>query len=426
MGLGRALQLRALPAHNEAVPNPWSGETVPGYQMFGGRRKRVLLPPTEREALAVPAFWRGHNYVCGTVGMLPVTAMQDTVQLEPQPAILRQPDISQTPMAFWAGVASALTLYGNSVCLITDIDRGLGYPAALKLIHPLHAAVRLAGDPSEPDIGGWYISGHFVDPSRVWHVKSFVALPGQPLGMGLLDGSPDGIAAAVAVADYAASYFAGGGVPPGVLKIHRPDVTQAQADEAKALWIRKQAGKAEPAVLNELTDFTPLAFNPVNSQMIESRQLSLTDIALLWGLPPSKLGSNSGTGTYRNAEHEEIQARNDGVSPWTRLLEQAVSLSLLPHGQRASWRLDAYLRSDTLSRFRAYQTALGGPGPQSAWMLTDEVRALEELDPMADALADDVAAGLAGHIAEPPVSGNQSGPDAPNPSTARNGVAPNG
>jgi len=80
---------------------------------------------------------------------------------------------------------------------------------------------------------------------------------------------------------------------------------------------------------------------------------------------------------------EEVQARNDAVAPWTTLLEQAGSIELLPRGQRLVWDLSASLRTDTLSQYQAYQAALGGPGPTSAWMLADEIRARENMDPMA-------------------------------------------
>jgi HK97 family phage portal protein len=342
---------------------------------------RVLPPPTEQSALSVPAFWRGHAYVCGSVGLLPVTGWRDTDELEPQPSILVRPDPNQTPMAFWSGVTSALTLYGNSVNIVTATDR-LGYPTALMPVHPLLAAVRFEGNPSSPTIGGWYLAGHFYDPSQVWHVKSHLGRTGWPLGRGLLDAVPDGIAAAQAVQDYAASYFHSGGMPTGILRIHRPEITQEQADDAKANWMQKFSGTNEPAVLNELTDFMPIAYKPVDSQMIEERQLSLIEVALMWGLPPTKLGASVGGGTYRNAEMEEIQARNDAVTPWTALLEQAVSIGLLPRGQHAEWNLDAKLRADTLSRFQAYQIALGGPGPLSAWLQRDEVRVAESFDPL--------------------------------------------
>jgi hypothetical protein len=115
---------------------------------------------------------------------------------------------------------------------------------------------------------------------------------------------------------------------------------------------------------------------------------------------------------------EETQARNDAVAPWTVLLEEAISIDLLPRGQRAAFDLSAHLRTDTLSQYQAYQFALGGAGPTSAWLLADEVRARENLDPMAvtqaelaQAIAD---AGVApsdtaeGAPALPPIPGGPS------------------
>jgi HK97 family phage portal protein len=435
VGLARLLtrsDVAATPVAGSASPSaigpPPPTDTGPGG--WYPPPTAVLPAPSERTALAVPAFWRGHAYVCGGIGLLPVGAFRDTEELDPQPPLVRQPDPNQTPMAFWAGVTSALTLYGNSICVITGTDR-LGYPTSLYPVHPLYAAVRFAGNPSDPLIAGWYLAGHFYDPSQVWHVKSHLGRPGWPLGRGLLDAVPDGIALAGAVQGYAETYFASGGMPTGVLKIHRPEITQDQADTAKTNWVAKYAGTNSVAVLNELTDFTPIAYKPVDSQMIESRALTLTDVALMWGLPPTKLGSNVGGSTYKNAEMEEIQARNDALQPWASLLEQAVSINLLPRGQHAEWNMDAKLRADTLTRYQAYQFALGGPGPASQWMLVDEVRGLENLDAMAAALDD---AGAQATLAEqggdsdvePVVGPTSGGPGTGNTTEQLAPASPNG
>lgn len=342
----------------------------------------VLPAATEASALAVPAFWQCHSYVCSTVGMLPVTVFRDTDALDPQPGIIRQPDPNQTPMSFWAGVVSALALYGNSVNLITSRDR-YGYPQTVKPVHPTLTAVRFMGNPMAPSIAAWYIAGQIYDPTDVWHIRSHKGRTGWPLGRGLIDTTTDPVAMALALQSYAASFFNNSGVPLGILKIHRPEITQAQADDARSRWINKYSGANSVAVLNELTDFTPVAFRPIDSQMIESRGESRIDMANLWSMPPTKLGAPVAGGTYRNAEQEEVQARNDAIAPWTVLLEQAISIDLLPRGQRAAWDLAASLRTDTLSLYQAYQAALGGPGPQSSWLLVDEVRARQNLDPMA-------------------------------------------
>jgi hypothetical protein len=88
--------------------------------------------------------------------------------------------------------------------------------------------------------------------------------------------------------------------------------------------------------------------------------------------------------TYKNAQMEEVQNRNDSMAPWISLLEEAASNELLPRGQMLKWDISAWLETDTLSEFQAIQLALGGPGPSSQWMLVDEVRARKNLDPIAD------------------------------------------
>ena len=382
MGLANLL-VRSSPNFGSVAPNVPSAP--PSTFMSGPEQtwppSHVLTPPSEAQALGVPAFWKAHSYVCGTVGMLPVTVYRGTDALDPQPAVMRQPDPNQTPMAFWAGVVSSLALYGNSINLVTSRDR-YGFPLTLKPVHPTLVAVRFAGNPMTPSIDSFYLAGKMYDPGDVWHVKSYNARVGWPLGRGLIDTDSDAIAMQLALQSYAAGYFNGGGIPTGILKVHRPEITQAQADSAKAAWINNYSGAPTVAVLNELVDYAPVAFKPVDSQMVESRQFGLIEVADMWNLPPSKLGAAI-TNPYKNAQAEEVQARNDGVAPWTVLLEEAISIDLLPRGQNAVWDLAAALRTDTLSEYQAYQAALGGPGPQSSWLLVDEVRARNNLDPMA-------------------------------------------
>ena len=378
----RATSPNALPASSAPIAPPSPAGWMAGPEQTWPPAN-VLAPPSEAQALSVPAFWRGHAIVTGGVGMLPRVVYRGTDALDPQPAIIRQPDPAQSSMAFWAGVASSLALYGNAICVITSSDK-LGYPLTLRPVHPTLAAVRFTGNPMTPSVDAWYVAGQVYDPSDIWHVKSHLGRAGWPLGRGLIDTDADAIAMALALQSYGARYFNASGVPAGVLKIHRPEVTQEQADNAKSAWLAKYSGASTIAVLNELTDFTPVAFKPVDTQMIESRQFSLIEVALMWGIPPTKLGANVGGGTYRNAQMEEIQNRNDAISPWTRLLEEAASNDLVPRGQHVEWDLSAFLQTDTLTQYQAYQLALGGPGPMSQWLLVDEVRARENLDPMQD------------------------------------------
>jgi hypothetical protein len=90
-------------------PGSLAPPAIPGATFMPGPEQTFPAPlnlpqPNETQALSVPAFWRGHAYVCGTVGMLPAVAYRGTDIVDPQPSVLVQPDPNQTPMAFWAGV----------------------------------------------------------------------------------------------------------------------------------------------------------------------------------------------------------------------------------------------------------------------------------------------------------------------------------
>src|SRR5215472_9570612 len=414
------LKKRVALLESRSSPNVAPASTAASTFMAGPEQgwpsSSVLPAPSESDALSVPAFWRGCAIVCGGVGMLPRTVFRGTDALDPQPAVVRQPDPNQTAMAFWTGVTESLTLYGNAISIVTSRDK-LGYPLTLKPIHPTMAAVRFTGNPMAPTIEAWYVAGQVYDPADIWHVKSHLGRAGWPLGRGLIDSTEDAIAMALALQTYGARYFNQGGMPTGILKVHRPEVTQDQADTAKAAWINKYSGAPTVAVLNELVDFQPVSWRPVDSQMIESRQFSLTEVALMWGIPPSKLGANVGGSTYKNAQMEEVQNRNDSMAPWISLLEEAGSNELLPRGQTLKWDLSAWLETDTLSEYQAINLALGGPGPASQWLLVGEIRARKNLDPIGD-VAEELGV-------EPPVGVVEPGPaPAPPPSPMAPMMAP--
>ena len=171
---------------------------------------------------------------------------------------------------------------------MTEGEDRLGYPSALRAVHPLHASVRFAGNPAEPDIAAWYLMGHEVDPADVWHVRSYIGRTGWPLGRGVLEGPAEALSLAQALQDYAAGYFAGGAMPSVALKVNRPELTQGEADQVRTDFASKFGGTdRKPAVLNSLTDIQPIASNPTDSQLVEARMMSLGDVALLFGLPPS-------------------------------------------------------------------------------------------------------------------------------------------
>jgi HK97 family phage portal protein len=70
--------------------------------------------------------------------------------------------------------------------------------------------------------------------------------------------------------------------------------------------------------------------------------------------------------------------------PWVSRIEQSINKTLFSESDRkagvfAAFKLDGLLRGDTQSRYTAYGSAL-----QNTWMTRNEVRALENLNPVPD------------------------------------------
>jgi HK97 family phage portal protein len=132
----------------------------------------------------------------------------------------------------------------------------------------------------------------------------------------------------------------------------------------------------EPAVLNESTKFEPISDNAGDAQLVESRTFDLTEIANMLGLPAYYLGAPNSSRTYSNIENEQQQLLRFSLAPWMIRFEQAFS-DLLPRGQVAKFNVDAFLRTDTLTRYQAHKIGIEG-----GFLTPDEARALEDLQPI--------------------------------------------
>ena len=133
------------------------------------------------------------------------------------------------------------------------------------------------------------------------------------------------------------------------------------------------------AVLNATTEFKPLQLDPQALQLTELLRMSAWEIALVYGIPPYKLGISMGySNTYANIESASIDYVQDALLPWARRLEAAFDAAF-PRGTSLKLNLDGLRRADTKTRYDAYATGL-----EAGFLTVDEVRQREDLAPMTD------------------------------------------
>ncbi len=358
--------LRSVPAPEEF---PAVSVTPPPRLAAGGVEQAMTLESVYR---AVQVLQTGAS-------QLTLDVWRGGRRLDAVPSLLAKPDLNSSLSAFLAETVGALAQRGNAYWL-----HNLGpkrETVNLTVLPPLEVAP-IRYEPGRPRRWAW--RGREYGPDEMTHLQ-LMRTTGRAEGLGPLQAWRASVAGALAVRDYTASWMTGGGVPNGVLSTDMP-LTAEDAAAYKAQWMASVKA-SEPAVLGRGLTYQYLALKPSEIQWIESRQLTPTEVARLFGIPASLMltGVKGSSLTYSNLEMDTLQFVRWTLMAYLREVEEAFS-ACLPRGQRARFNLDAILRADTASRYAAYSTAI------SAGFLTpDEVRAEEGLAPLTNPTADQEA-----------------------------------
>ena len=95
----------------------------------------------------------------------------------------------------------------------------------------------------------------------------------------------------------------------------------------------------------------------MDAQLASTREWSLRDVALAFGVPAYMLGVPGDSSTYANVESRMIELRTFTLLPWQRRIESTLDAQL-PKGTSLKVRSDGLLRADTSTRYSAYSAAL--------------------------------------------------------------------
>lgn len=182
---------------------------------------------------------------------------------------------------------------------------------------------------------------------------------------------------ALAMNDYASSFFAGGGVPPlaleGPLPQGREAFERAMNDIKRAV---DQAKQSERPFFGMPPGHTlkAIGLDPEKGQMTEARRFQVEEIARVFGLPPVFLQDLT-NGTFSNTEQQDLHLVKHLIAQLARQFEDELNLKLFgAHNNRkfVEHNLDGLMRGDFKSRVEALAR-----GVQSALLTPNEARELE-------------------------------------------------
>jgi HK97 family phage portal protein len=352
---------------------------------FGGAVSSAGVSVDEISALNFSPVWQAVRIVSETVATLPIHVYRrdtdgrrraddllvaDLLRWEPNP------EMTSTQFRE-AWVAHALT-WGNG---FAEIERdSLGRAMRIWLLLP--NAVTVTRDPAGNVI---YLIRHesgqqvALPQSDVLHLAG----PGFDglIGYSVISKARESIGLGLACEQFGSSMFGSGARPSGILE-HPGRLSDDARARLRGDFERLHAGidnAHRVAVLEEGLKWTQTSIPPDDAQFLQTRAYQIEEIARWFNIPVSKLRIKDG-GSYASLEQENSAFLTECLRPWLVRIEQEVRRKLLLPESSALYvehNVDGLLRTDLASRYQAYSI-----GRNWGWLSVNEVRALEQLEPV--------------------------------------------
>ena len=348
---------RAMPAplRNSGflVGNNWSGENV-----------------TEETALEVAAVLSCVSLLADSVASLPLRAITQTgdrsVGVE-TPTFLTFPAATVTQYELIHMVVSSLALHGNAYLWLDYAGGTAGMPSQIVPLHPDNVNVTITGNDRT-----YTVAGQPIDINQILHLRWFTP-PQAARGISPLHQQRNTIGSALAVERHVSQWYGEGGTPSSVLEVDG-DISVEAAKVLQATWETQHRRRRRPAVLSGGVKWKPISASAADMELNASREYSVSEIARVFRIPAHMIGAKSASQTYTNNEQAGLNFLTFTLLPWLRRIESAFT-DLMPPGQRVQFDTAAFLRADTINRYRAHQLGIA-----SGFLTPNEVRAIEGLE----------------------------------------------
>lgn len=183
--------------------------------------------------------------------------------------------------------------------------------------------------------------------------------------------------------------FGNGARPGGFLK-HPGSLSKDAKDRLRDDLERLHRGvknASRIAVLEEGLDWVQNSIPPDDAQFLQTRLHQVQEIARWFGVPPHLVGDLSHA-TYANVEQNGINFATHSIRPWCVRIEQGFAHQLMTPTERASYfvehSLDGLSRGDQASRYASHSI-----GRQNGWLSIDDVRRIENMNPLPEGRGSD-------------------------------------
>ena len=354
---------------------------------FGGRPVSSGVAVNETTAMQSTAVFASVRLIAGTIASLPLPVYRrdgDTKERDSDNPVYKllhdrpNPDLSSFQ---WrqTGVAHQL-LYGN---WYNEIEFRRGKPWALHPIPPWRVKVLTKNRGKYYDIEIPNGENYILPASKILHVPN-ITVTGA-VGISCIQAGAEAVGLSLAAEEYGAKFF-GEGTNVGAVVEHPGKIApDRRADFAENMRVQYAGLKKSHKLmlLEEGMKFARIGVPPNEAQFIETRKYQVAEIGRLFGITQLHKIGDLERATFSNVEHLGIEFVTDTIRPLLVNIEQEFNYRLFEDDAFCEFLVDGLLRGDTATRYAAYATAR-----QWGWMSANDVRRLENMNPLPDEQGD--------------------------------------
>lgn len=346
----------------------------------------------ERTALQTTAVYACVRILSETIASLPLHVYQYTEGGKAKDTehvlytlLHDEPNPDMTSFVFRETLMSHLLIWGNAYAQILR-DRS-GQVIGLYPLLPDQMSVHRSEKGKL-----YYVYNRYEEDNPNFQEKGSIVLSQEEvlhipgLGFdGLIGYSPialakNAVGMTLACEEYGASFFGNGANPGGVLE--HPGILK-DPGKVRDSWNAVYQGTRNAhkvAVLEEGMSYKQIGIPPEEAQFLETRKFQINEIARLFRIPPHMVGDLEKS-SFSNIEQQSLEFVKYTLDPWVVRFEQAFKKSLLLPEEKKThfikFNVDGLLRGDYQSRMNGYAI-----GRQNGWLSTNDIRKLEELNPI--------------------------------------------
>jgi HK97 family phage portal protein len=342
-----------------------------------GLQTRAWRAASIREALGVPAVFGAVNFIANVTGSLTMRALRNEVEIPPaeRPRLIVRPDPFTIPREFYRSTAYNLATRGEAWWWAAkrDID---GMPMSVINVAPHEVVVT----ENPRDLRYPIIKWRDVEMANEdFRQLVFAKEPGSLRGHGPLQMCGAAVSVAVESQEWAANFYADGGIPGTIVKTagDLSDLSEQEMADLKAQW-NESANNTTRFIDQGIESVEEHAVNQQGAQMLEARAHQNIDVATMFNMDAALLNAAvAGTSlTYQNVGMEfEKFLRQCLRTGYLEVIEQTMS-DFLPRAVVARFNTAALTLADIKTRYDVY-----GVGIDKGIIDVNEARSFEGLAP---------------------------------------------